>query len=56
MLKIIIALIMFAIADDACAGRKTPPRKYISRSAHRVLGVHAIHTAIKEYHPRKQKG
>lgn len=51
MLRIIVALIVFAIADDACA-KETVMRTHISPRAKMVMRAHTKYTAIKSTKPR----
>lgn len=50
MLRIIVALIVFAIADDACA-KETIMRPHISGLPRRVMRIHTKYTAIKKTRP-----
>lgn len=50
MLRIIVALIVFAIADDACA-KETVMKPHISGLPRRVMRVHTKYTAIKTTRP-----
>lgn len=52
MLRIIIALIVFAIADDACAGRASPTRSHVSK---RTLAVMSGHRIVKILRPNRQR-
>ena len=50
MLRIIIALIVFAIADDACA-KETVMRQHISGLPRRVMREHMRYNAKKMTRP-----
>ena len=52
MLRIIIALIIFAIADDACAKPEFKGRQTIKGLPRNVMRIHTKYSAIQSTKPR----